>query len=247
MANAGSATTLLTTNGVAMRGFSIATSSGTVILQDNLTMNGILAHTFGVFDANDFNISAQGFSSASGGTRTLSMGNGTWTLGGSTTVALLNTGTVTGFTYNAEGATIIFNPSDAVGYTINNGSWNITNPVTILAAGAAAARITFTNSATAWENVTVLGPNRLYLAGGLVFTTLVLNGEPTGPILIATSTVGTARALAVGSTVTGSYVVLHEINKSGAGTIVLKPAYQISSTAATANVRTPAAATSVGI
>jgi hypothetical protein len=233
--------TAFTTNGNTVRALTVATVGCTVTLQDNLTCAGLLTAAGGTFDANDFNVSATGFTASGTFARTISMGNGAWTIGGSTTAALWDTTTTTNLTYNAEGATITFNPSTIAAYTISTGNLAITNAITILAMGSNSARISMTGTG-ALSSLTVTGQNRIFLNGNSVINSGNFDGTPTANILISSSAPGTARTITASGSITGKYVVVQDMTKAGAGTIVFLPGVDLgNNTDITLNPRTPRA------
>ena len=109
--------------------FDSSSGGGTITLRNDIT---ILTFTFndGIFDANDFNIIMKNFSSAGADSRTLNMGNGTWTSNG-TNMAPWNVSA--SLTLNPEDSTIkLINSVSGTNYTfvgggkIYNNYWNAT-------------------------------------------------------------------------------------------------------------------------
>src|SRR3989338_2828943 len=104
----GRGTHTITTTGCTMRQIAIWGPGGTYTLQDGLTLSStnrlwVLA---GTFNANGFNIAAQGFEIAGSTTRTVNMCSGTWTV--LSTGTMWNAATTTGLTLVPGTATIDF-------------------------------------------------------------------------------------------------------------------------------------------
>ena len=84
--------------------FTVNTPGGTVSLQDALTLSQsvstVLTLTSGTFDASSYNVSlsgaAGGFSSSNSNTRTIAIGSGTWSIGGTSTWTITGSPTITG-------------------------------------------------------------------------------------------------------------------------------------------------------
>jgi hypothetical protein len=84
--------------------FTIDTPGGSVTLQDALTLSQsvstVLTLTNGTFDASSYNVSlsgaAGGFSSSNSNTRTIAIGSGTWSIGGTSTWTITGSPTITG-------------------------------------------------------------------------------------------------------------------------------------------------------
>jgi hypothetical protein len=84
--------------------FTINTPGGSVTLQDALTLSQsvsiVLTLTNGTFDASSYNVSlsgaAGGFASSNFNTRTIAIGSGTWSIGGTSTWTITGSPTITG-------------------------------------------------------------------------------------------------------------------------------------------------------
>jgi hypothetical protein len=112
--------------GVVLPSLDVEVFGGTLQLVDDMALSTpagtTLTHTYGVFDANNKNVTVRAFSSATNTTRSVSMGTGTWTawtwnvsstanLTGSASTLLFNA-TTTGFTFTSGGftyGTVTFN------------------------------------------------------------------------------------------------------------------------------------------
>lgn len=79
-------------------------SNSTFQLGDALNITNVITHTRGTFNANNYNLTCNSFTSTSGNTRTLTMGSGLWTLTGTGTVWNIS---ATGLTLNKDTANIL--------------------------------------------------------------------------------------------------------------------------------------------
>lgn len=110
-----SGTQIITSNGVALnRPTTFNGAGGTFQLADAFVTDQQITLTIGTFDANNFNVTCNIFSSSNSNVRTLTMGSGTWTLTGSNST-IWNTSTTTNLTYTANTAVVNFIYSGAVG------------------------------------------------------------------------------------------------------------------------------------
>jgi hypothetical protein len=143
--------------------FTIDTPGGSVTLQDALTLSQsvstVLTLTSGTFDASSYNVSlsgaAGGFSSSNSNTRTIAIGSGTWSIGGTSTWTITGSPTITG--------TGTISLTSASAKTFLGGGLAYTN-ITLNQGGAGAltitgnntfANITNTYSATGATNITI--------------------------------------------------------------------------------------------
>ena len=110
---------------------SINSIGGIVQLADDFTMTtagNALTLNRGTFNANNKNVNVVVFSSNNNNPRTLTMGSGTWTLSGLSTV--WNTGTTTNLTFNANTANIVLSDT-STGSRIFTGGALAYNKLTI--------------------------------------------------------------------------------------------------------------------
>lgn len=175
----------LTSNGITMRAIVMSAPTGTITLQDNLTLVGAVYPMAGTLDFNDKNILTVAISdSGAVATRAIVAGNGTITCtdtsGGAKWV-------FTG-TFTAEGSTIVFTNSTANaqtfaggGLTYNNvtvqgaGNYNLTvsgnNIFNVFKVDASAAAKTITATSTnqtvaQFQRDSAIGTNIVTIAGG---------------------------------------------------------------------------------
>jgi hypothetical protein len=94
--------------------------AGAFELGDALVSSGALTFTSGTFDAKNYNVTCNDFSSSNSNTRTLTMGSGLWTLSGTGTV--WNTTTITGLTFNKDTANILLSNTTTTERTFGGGA-----------------------------------------------------------------------------------------------------------------------------
>lgn len=143
-----SASKTLTTNGVAFNRNINLSGTGTITLQDSLSLAGAtsgrsVALNTGTFNANNFNYTAASFSSSNSNVRTLTMGSGTWNLTGTGTV--WDMATITNLTLTEGTSTIVINDASATNKTFAGGGETFNN---IYFTGAGTGQLIFTGSNT---------------------------------------------------------------------------------------------------
>lgn len=179
-------------------GVSIVTPSTTTVyaLTNNFKAGSGSTFTIsnnGTFNANGYNFTAGAFV-ASAGTRSILMGSGTWTLGGSVST-VWNTGSGTGLTFDAGTANVIFNVSGSRTLNGNVTFYNMTLSVTT----ARVVTITDTRTIGASNSLTLNG------ASGQLLT---LQGSSTGGWTLAVPSTQSINYVSVSrSTATGNTAV----------------------------------------
>lgn len=102
---------------------------GSLTLQDAASFPS-LSFRNGTFDANGFNVTASGTVDLTfGGTKTLNMGSGTWTLNGTGTV--WNVDTIGTFTLNAQTSTILISDTSGTQKVFTGGTTRTYNNITV--------------------------------------------------------------------------------------------------------------------
>jgi hypothetical protein len=155
--------------------FDANSGGGTVTVNATITIQSITCGAFtGTLDfsANNNNVtlSATGGMSAGGtGTRTVNLGNGTWTLS-ATSGTVWNFGTVTNLTFNANSSTIVLSGA-AANCVVFSGGGLTYNAVQFLANNC----VSVVGSNTI-GTLTVTAPNAIYLTAS---TTNTLTNAPT--------------------------------------------------------------------
>lgn len=93
---------------------------GTFRLGDAFNCSNTVTHAQGTLNANNYNVTAQTFSSSFTSTRTITMGSGLWTLTGSGTI--WSTATSTGLTFNKDTANLLLTNSSTSTASFASGS-----------------------------------------------------------------------------------------------------------------------------
>jgi hypothetical protein len=117
--------------------------TGTVQLADAFNSLASLTLTSGTFNANGFNVTCATFASNNSNTRTLTLGNGLWTLTSEGTV--WNTGTTTGLTFNKGTSDILLSSNLNVSRTFSGGGLTY-NKLTIGGTGPSLLGLTGANT-----------------------------------------------------------------------------------------------------
>lgn len=119
----------LTTAGKAFSAVTVNGSGITLTLGDALnTGNRALNVTLGTFDAAIYNVTCNIVGSSGTAVRTITMGSGLWTLGGTGTI--WNTAVTTNLTFNKNTANILLSSTSTIGRTFNGGGLSF-NKLTI--------------------------------------------------------------------------------------------------------------------
>ncbi|MFA7253862.1 MAG: fibronectin type III domain-containing protein [Patescibacteria group bacterium] len=139
--------------------FRIESVGGSYTLNSDFSSsNSTIGVISGTFDANDFNVNCVSFSSTGSATRTINMGNGTWTQTQTGVSTPWNVSS-TGMTLNAEGSTIQWTGSTQYTRTFAGGGLSYNNFIaTDTAAGAHKTTITGNNT---FNNLTHIGRSGL--------------------------------------------------------------------------------------
>lgn len=221
-----SGTQTITSNGVQIkRAINLNGAGGTVTLADALSLGGgssamTLTVTNGTFNAANFNVTADIFSSSNSNTRTLTMGSGTWTLTGTGTV--WDTSTITNLTLNANTSTIKINDASSSSKTFAAGALTYNN-LWLTGLGTGTFIIGTSTSTTTFNDIKVdSGPHTVNVFAGktLVATTLTLSGTYFSSLNTFQSTsAGTAWTFSVAAGTMGeSYIALKDSIATGGAT-----------------------------
>lgn len=181
------------------------------------------------FAANDNSVTlntATGFAGSGSGTRTINLGDGTWTL--SASGANWTQTTVTGLTFNANGSTIAFTSTTLNTKTFAGGGQTY-NIVTVSAvSGASMGRLTVLGANT-YASLIVGAGMAVQIPASVTQTiaALTFTGTPTKPVAIASSSLGTAGTISVASgSVTMDYAMfLRDVAFTGGATFVATNSY----------------------
>lgn len=220
--------------------FDGSSGGGTVTVNTNITLSSsVPSFTMGAFTGtidfatNNNNISAGGFNLSGTGTRTLNMGNGTWTATG-TTGQVWTAQTPTNMTLNANSSSIVFN-----GDSTSTGRQIILGATASFAAGGSYNNVTVSNSSvntlpidlnssgasTIGGTLTFTNVRNVRLPAGATFTVtgaITASGASNSPLFLYASSAAT---LSVGATNTWDWVFPLNITKAGAGSISITNSY----------------------
>lgn len=151
--------------------FDGSSGGGTVTVNTTVTIQQITMGAFtGTLDfaTNDNNVNLSvAFSGTGTGTRTLNMGDGTWTISG-TTGSVWNMTTVTNLTFNANGSTILLAATSTGGRTFVGGGLTYNN-TSISESGTTGAIFTLSGSNT-FNALDIIAPISLNFANGTTTT-----------------------------------------------------------------------------
>ncbi len=183
--------------------FDEASGGGTVTVNTTVNIQQITMGAFtGTLDfaTNDNNVNLSvAFSGTGTGTRTLNMGDGTWTISG-TTGNVWNMTTVTNLTFNANNSTIVLAATSTAGRTFVGGGLTYRN-VTVSEAATIGAIFTISGSNT-FNALSLVAPLNLNFANGTtttINTPFAWTGTAANPI-----NVNSASANGVNVTVDGT-------------------------------------------
>jgi hypothetical protein len=160
------------------------------------------------FSANDNNITitgTAGFSGSGAGTRTINLGDGTWTLSATSGGSLWNMGTTTNLTFNANGSTIAFTGNATSASIRGFLGGGLTYNVFSISAGAAGVNITGANT---FATLNAAAPTTLIFPASVTntitnaFTWTGTSGAPIGVTCGSTSAAATISVAAGSPTVT---------------------------------------------
>ena|SRR5262252_4425116 len=213
-----------------------SSGGGTVTVNTNFNLGATGTLTMDTFTGtldfatNNNSPSMRVFSSNGSATRTLNMGNGTWTMlnPGGGFESVWNAFSASNFTMNANSSTLLLQPASVTGYraiNANGATFNnitVNNPtvsyepivINIFTLGLTCANLTLNNVRTVWwdrggTTVTITGA--LTWAGGTGITDMasIINDND-----------GTPNTLNVANATTINWLALQGIIKTGAGSIV---------------------------
>lgn len=191
----------ITTAGLTLTNtFNFAAFGGTYQLQDALNTSGTFTFSNGTFDANGFNVTAAGMSSANANVRTLNMTTSTWTF--TSTANVWNFSGATNATVNATSSTLSITNTTATAKSVFGNAYTYG---TVIYAGD---NITQSGNNTI-ANLKLNNPN---YTNGVKFTGTSTTTITTSFSTTATSTAGLAVATSTAATIA-------ELKYTGAGNI----------------------------
>ncbi len=169
---------------------------GTVTVNTTVNITSITSGAFtGTLDfsTNNNDVTIQTFSGSGTGIRTINMGNGTWTVTG-TSGTIWNTLSSTNLTWNSNSSTLLLSATTASPrvFASNNGiTYNILSIAANTGGGSLFLQVGATTTVTTFL---VAAPNYImfYTITGIVFTNpLAIAGSPSAQILFTSSGAGT--------------------------------------------------------
>ena len=188
-------------------------AGGEWIIQDTFITTGAITLAQGTLNANNNNMTMSQVTSSNSNPRTITMGSGTWTLTGGSTV--WNFSTVTNLTFNANTSSIIVNNTTATAKTFAGGGKTFYN---FQLSGAGTGTTTISSSNT-FNNFTVTSaPKKVVFTAGTTQTingTMNVNGSSGNLVTVRSSAVGSTYTINA-SSFSGSYVDIQNSIASGA-------------------------------
>lgn len=210
--------------------FNGSSGGGTVTVNTTVNVQSITSGAFtGTLDfsANDNNVTitaATGWAGNGTGTRTVNMGDGTWTL---TAPATWNMLTVTGLTFNANASSLILSGASATGRSFFGGGLTYNNVTFGGNTGGATLALTGANTFSA---LTITGPLYVIMPTGTtaVTNTFTWTGTRTGAIgLVSSSDTTQATVSCASGTCRVSWAALGRIVFSGGATFLAAQTFDL--------------------
>jgi hypothetical protein len=194
-----------------------SSGGGTVTVNTTVTVASITMSAFtGTLDfaTNDNNVNLVSFVSTGSGTRTLNMGDGTWTITQTAGVAW-NQGGATNLTFNANGSTLVFAGTSATARTASFGTGYTYNIVTFNA-NSSGGGWTIAGANT-YTTLNIAAPNSFAFTASATYTItngLTLTGSSGNAIFLSSATFGTAFTLALGAASTGTWCAIRDMTNT---------------------------------
>lgn len=169
------------------------------------------------------------FSGTGTGTRTINLGNGTWTMSDTALTTVWTFATITGLTFSANSSTISFTGNTANLRSVNWGASLTYNTVTI-SGNPSGGDISFASSAT-FANFTVTGPNNLSFGNASTITitnAFTWTGASGSYIGFVPSSAGNLSTISCASgTCTISWGAIHNTTFSGGATFTASNSFDL--------------------
>jgi hypothetical protein len=192
---------------------------GSLTLQDSLTLSFRLDISQGTFNANNYNVTMGGYFTITNttATRSLIMGNGTWTINCNSSCGATrwHSTTLTGFTFDPGGSTILISDSLSTARTF------VANGLTynkVIFSGSSTGAVTITGSGN-YNVLTVVAPRTLTFTSGTTqrVNRFVALGTSSNPITLNASTGGSVATLSMpgANTFVGDYLTITDLNATG--------------------------------
>lgn len=199
----------------------IHSAGGSYTLQGDITVsvaaNNVITCSSGTFDANGYNLTAGRFSAVSVVARTINMGSGTWTLGGTGTI--WNT-TGANLAMNPGSSTIVVSDTSASSKTFSSSGFTFPlNNLSITSGGT--GPVVFNISTSFLGTFTIGAPKTVTFAsnGTFSFGDFIAVGTAGNIITLQASTPGTRHILTKASgTISSDYLSLQDSTATGGAT-----------------------------
>lgn len=200
----------------ASSGGGTVTAAATVTSITSLTM-GAFTGTID-FSANNPNITMGSFSGTGTATRTINLGNGTWTING-TSGTVWDFATTTNLTFNANSSTIVFSAASPTGSrTFNTGSRTY-NVITLSAATTPTATAAFgTSGGPTIATFNMTGPNNWTIGTGTFTITNGFNWDQASSAAPLFLNGGAGSTISSANNGSMSWAMLSAVTFSGGGT-----------------------------
>lgn len=192
--------------------------TGTVQLADAFNSSASLTLTSGTFNANGFNVTCATFASTGTVTRTLTLGNGLWTITGTGTA--WNTSTITAFTLNKGSSDILLSNTSTTARTFAGGG-NTFNKVTIGGStGTSTTTINNTNGVFGEiASTKTVAHTILFGLPTITITTWSVTGTSGNVVTVNSSTAGTRRTINLTNVTSGiDYLSVKDIGITNTNT-----------------------------
>jgi hypothetical protein len=184
----------LTTAGKAFSAVTVNGSGITLTLGDALDIGGrTLTVTQGTFNAANYNVTCGIFSSSNSNVRTITMGSGLWTLGGTGTI--WNTGTTTNLTFNKNTANILLSNTTTTARTFSGGGLSFNNLTIGGATGTSTLTLNGPNTFSELASTKTVAHTISFPVGanGTTIDVWSVTGTAGNIVTVDSSTVGTQR------------------------------------------------------
>lgn len=211
--------------------FDGSSGGGTVTVATNVNVTSIAMGAFGGtldFATNDNTVNLVSWNNNGSGTRTLNMGDGAWTITG-TTGTIWDQTTVTNLTFNANGSTLTFSatPTGGRGFLFGAVTYNnvhIDNAVAVSYPHTTANGGAWTIGGT----LTLTNVKYFIITTGVTHTitgTWTWDCSASDPGVLVTNSVAATISVGAANTLTG--IAVGPITKSGAGSITVNDGYSL--------------------
>ncbi len=167
------------------------------------------------FSANNTNVTLSvSFDGSGSGTRTLNLGNGTWTLSATTVTNIWSLSITTGLTFNANSSVISLTGNAAGSQSRNFIGGGVTYATVQIGAAAGPVSVSGTNT---FGTFLATGAAFVTFAANQTITNLNLSGSSGSPVTIQSGTLATQRTLTI-TTLSATWATFRSIVGSGTAT-----------------------------